>query len=1166
LPASGFKGFICELKSASQGGCVDPDHWQRAKELFGSALALEPAERSAFLAQACSGDETLRQEIESLLAAHEEAGTTAGSAARDSLSGRRIGPYQLMHRIGQGGMAMVYLATRADDQYRKCVAIKLILPGLHTDDLLRRFRNERQTLAALDHPNIVKLLDGGETEDHLPYLVMDYVEGTPVTDYCDAHRLSTTERLLLFRTVCGAISYAHQRLVIHRDLKPGNILVTVDGTPKLLDFGIAKLLNPEAAATLVVTQAGQRLMTPDYASPEQVRGEPLTNSTDVYSLGVVLYELLTGHRPYTFKTQSPLEIERTICEEAPVKPSTAATRIHERTTADGTSIVVKPEAVSRTREGDPKKLSSRLHGDLDAIVMMALRKEPQRRYSSVYEFSEDIRHHLAGLPVKARPSTLSYRTSKFVRRHKEAAVLALLVLVLAAGVSIWQQVRSGSHPSTEVQKPRILETNPRRSVAVLGFKNLSGRADTDWLSTALSEMLGTELGAGEQMRTVPGEVVAQTKRDLAIPDTDALAPATLAKLRNTLNADFVVLGSYLELANGKMRLDLRLQDTQQGQTIAEAAETGTEADLFDLITRTGADLRKGLGISALTPAETIVVKTSLPSSPEAARLYAEGLAKLRASDALNALDPLEKAAELDPGHPLIHRALAETWANLGYDSKAKAEARKAFDLSAGLGRQEQLWVEGQYRTVSAEWDKAVEAYRALVKSAPDNLEYGLQLAQAQRLAGKGKDALTSLATLHRLPPPAGDDPRIDWEEARTADSLGDYQNELSSATKAEEKARQLGARRLVADALLSQGVALGNLGKPQDAIAAHDKAIEIYRELHDQQGAVNALADKAAALSQQGYLSDATKLFEEALSVYLEIGNKRNAGRTVSNIGFLRFSSCDLAGARKSFEQSVALSKQAGDTAGIAAVLVNLGEVMLDQGDLAKAESTYLQAQTVAKEIGNGDLVGFALMGLGNASTAKGDLAAAEKQYSEALQVRTKIGERGMAAETQSALAQLALEQRRAARAEALVREAREEFRKEQSDDDELAADAVLARALLDQGRPAEAKKEIDAAAPLVAKSQSCGTKLGFTIAASRIQAATGNIAEAKKGVREALLNAQKYGFLTYQFEARLALAELEMQSGNKAAARSQFLHLEQDARTRGFGLIADKAAAGVRS
>ena len=416
---------------------MDSDKWQRAKELFGSALDHDPAQRRAFLTQACGGDEALRQEIEGLLAAHEEAGTTiADPRGRDSLSGRRLGSYQLMHRIGQGGMAMVYLAARADDQFRKCVAIKLILHGLHTEDLLRRFRNERQTLAALDHPNIVKLLDSGETEDHLPYLVMDYVEGSPITDYCDTRRLSTAERLLLFRQVCSAISYAHLRLVIHRDLKPGNILVTADGTPKVLDFGIAKLLNPEAAATVVVTRTGQRLMTPDYASPEQVRGEPLTNTTDVYALGVVLYELLTGHRPYRLKNQSFLEIERAVCQEEPLRPSTAVTRMHERTTANGLSIVVTPELVSRTRESDPKRLFSKLHGDLDAIVMMALRKEPQRRYPSVYEFSEDIRRHLDGSPVQARPSTILYRGTKFLLRHKDAAVAVGVLLVFIGALAI----------------------------------------------------------------------------------------------------------------------------------------------------------------------------------------------------------------------------------------------------------------------------------------------------------------------------------------------------------------------------------------------------------------------------------------------------------------------------------------------------------------------------------------------------------------------------------------------------------------------------------------------------------------------------------------------------------------------------------------------------------
>jgi len=324
---------------------VDESRWQRAKELFGSALEREPAQRSAFLAEACGGDEALSQEVESLLAAHQVAASDIGgmpssdhsaTGFEDALVGRRVGPYQLVRRLGQGGMATVYLATRADEHFKKRVALKLIPPGPDNQDLSRRFRNERQTLAALDHPNIVKLLEGGTTDDGLPYLVMDYVEGVPLDDYCDHHKLSIDERLRLFRKVCEAVQYAHQRLIIHRDLKPSNVLVTADGTVKLLDFGIAKLLNPEAAATLVVTRTGQRAMTPEYASPEQVRGEPLTNATDVYSLGVALYELLTGHRLYQLKSHSMSEMEHAICEEEPEKPSTVVTRPEQETLPDGT--------------------------------------------------------------------------------------------------------------------------------------------------------------------------------------------------------------------------------------------------------------------------------------------------------------------------------------------------------------------------------------------------------------------------------------------------------------------------------------------------------------------------------------------------------------------------------------------------------------------------------------------------------------------------------------------------------------------------------------------------------------------------------------------------------------------------------------------------------------
>jgi non-specific serine/threonine protein kinase/serine/threonine-protein kinase len=354
-----------------------------------------------------------------------------------------VGPYRLIREIGRGGMGAVYLAERADDEFRKRVAIKIIKRGMDTDFIVRRFRNERQILASLDHANIARLLDGGTTRDGLPYFVMEYIEGVPLSLYCDEQRLSMVERLKLFRSICSAVHYAHQNLIIHRDIKPANILVTPDGVPKLLDFGIAKLLNPDLSPfTLEPTDSAVRLMTPDYASPEQVRGEAITTASDVYSLGVLLYELLTGHKPYRITSYQPHEIARVICEQEPEKPSTAINRVEPGTRpANTASASGASEAVSHARDSRPEKLRRQLEGDLDNIILMAMRKEPQRRYASVEQFSEDVRRHLEGLPVIARKDTLGYRSGKFIGRHKAGVLAAALVaLTLVAGIvaTAWQ--------------------------------------------------------------------------------------------------------------------------------------------------------------------------------------------------------------------------------------------------------------------------------------------------------------------------------------------------------------------------------------------------------------------------------------------------------------------------------------------------------------------------------------------------------------------------------------------------------------------------------------------------------------------------------------------------------------------------------------------------------
>ncbi|HKQ75994.1 MAG TPA: protein kinase [Blastocatellia bacterium] len=447
---------------------MTPERWEQVEEIFNTALDHPADEREAFLTNACGDDLALRHQIEYLINCHEQAGDFIEdpaavriedpAAVRDSslpdgavtpqpdaMVGRQIGAYRLVREIGRGGMGAVYLAVRSDDQYQKRVALKLVRRGMDTKDILRRFRHERQILAGLNHPYIAQMLDGGTTEDGLPYFAMEYVEGQPITRYCDKHKLAIAERLKLFRQICSAASYAHQNLVVHRDLKPSNILITVDGTPKLLDFGIAKLLNPELSAqTIDPTATALRMMTPEYASPEQVLGEPVTTASDVYSLGVVLYELLTGHRPYRLKSRLPHEILRIVCEEEPERPSAVINRVQTITGAEGaTQVSLTPEIVSRTREGAPEKLRRRLRGDLDNIILMAMRKEPQRRYDTVNQLSEDIRRHLEGLPVVARKATFGYRVEKFIARHKTSVATAVVVVAsLLAGVmtTVWQSL------------------------------------------------------------------------------------------------------------------------------------------------------------------------------------------------------------------------------------------------------------------------------------------------------------------------------------------------------------------------------------------------------------------------------------------------------------------------------------------------------------------------------------------------------------------------------------------------------------------------------------------------------------------------------------------------------------------------------------------------------
>ncbi len=459
---------------------MTPERWQQVKRIVADSAERSAEELPVWLDEACGGDQELKHEVESLLAYEDDledfsadspgrqmlagafGGTTLdggapGGIAVDGVTapdgedaiGRRIGPYRLRGLLGRGGMGAVYLAER-EEGFEQQVALKLTHAGFDSRETIRRFHRERQILARLEHPTIARLLDGGTGDDGRPYFAMELVDGEPIDRYCDRHRLPVRQRLELLLPICEALEFAHRNLVVHRDLKPSNILVTADGAPKLLDFGIAKLLGTELEATRAATRAGSQPMTLHYASPEQLEGLPISTASDVYSLGVVLYRLLTGRLPLGLESLTLAQVARAVCEDEPRPPSEAV--LAEETAGFGKRRrTLTPAAVAEERGADPASLKRRLSGDVDAIIAKALRKEPARRYASVEQLAADLRRHLDGLPVLARRGTLTYRAGKFVRRHRwgVATAAAVLALILAFAATLARQLER-----TELERDR----------------------------------------------------------------------------------------------------------------------------------------------------------------------------------------------------------------------------------------------------------------------------------------------------------------------------------------------------------------------------------------------------------------------------------------------------------------------------------------------------------------------------------------------------------------------------------------------------------------------------------------------------------------------------------------------------------------------------------------
>ncbi len=1118
------------------------------------------------------------------------------------------GRYKIVRFIGQGGMGEVY---EADDlELREHVALKTVRPQAAFDrNAIERFKREIQLARKVTHPNVCRIFDLGHHEiktaaggpaqqTEITFLTMELLSGETLAERLKrSGRMTSSEALPLVIQMASGLAAAHAAGIVHRDFKSGNVILIPpkDGQSEaravVTDFGLARSTSADASIT---ASAGGIAGTPAYMAPEQIEGAEITPATDIYSLGIVMYEMVSGTLPFTGDTPLAAAVKR--LKEAARPPH------------------------SYVPDLDPK---------WEAVILRCLERNPADRFARATQVVEAL---CGEGVVPRRPN----------RRRQLVAAATAAVLIMAA-TAYYLRVRRGARPIT----PAASVTSPvnmRRSVAVLGFKNLSGRPDKAWLSTALSEMITTDLAAGERLRMIPGENVSRTKVDLSLADTDSYAKDTLARIGKHSGADVVILGSYFDLgqeSTGSVRLDLRVQDVSTGETIASISQSGTEGALPDLAASAGASLRERLGAGGLTPAEAGAVHVSMGSAkPEAARFYSEGLARLRLFDAQGARDLLEKAVATEPDYPLAHSALSAAWTALGYDENAKKEAKKAFDLSAGLSREERLSVEARYHATMNDWEKAGEIYRTLFNFFPDNLDYGLQLARAQSSAGKGKDALATVELLRKLPPPQRDDPRIDLAEAGAARPVGDFGGIEASAARAAVKGQAQGSQLVVARARSEQCIALRHLGELKKATPACEEARRIYTATGDRGGVAMVLNSLANNLYEQGDLAGAKRMYEETLATYRQIGNKRGAaaaldniasllgdlgdhagakklsqqalemyrevsdytgmGETLNNIAAERLLTGDFEGAKKAFQQALDIWHQTGDRDGVATTLNNLGDMLRGQGDLAQAKSRYEQALSTFRETGQkikaayplfglaevlsaqGDLAGAkdkyeqvvascretsdkhllasTLFGLGSVLTRQGDLAAARQRHDAALAIRKEIGEKPTEAESVLALAELTLEEARPRDAETLARKALDEFHTEKLTDGEILARSALARSLLAQGKAAEARQQIGLAAELVAKSPMPEVRMKYAIAAARVRAAIGSTADAARSLEATLAEASKYGYLDYQFEARLALGEIEVKSGKADAGRARLEALQKEAAAKGFGLIARKA------
>ena len=781
-----------------------------------------------------------------------------------------------------------------------------------------------------------------------------------------------------------------------------------------------------------------------------------------------------------------------------------------------------------------------------------------------------------------------------VRLGLAAAVAVAIALV------VWAVWRRGTIPTMPAPPAR-----GRRSIAVLGFRDLAPRDGTAWLSTAATEMIGAELGAGGWVRLIAADDVA--REHVALP-AGTLSSDALSSLRRHLGPDLVVSGSYVTVAapaGPRLRFDVVVQDAASGDVVASVTQTGTEADVLDLIATLGGILRARLGLPPTTGAQSDSVAAALPRHPDAARLYAEGLDRLRRLDAKTARDDLRAAVEKEPNNALVHLALSRAWSALGYDDNARAEARRASETAAGLSREDRLVVEGRLAETEKNWDRAVEIDRSLVLLFPDDPDHALKLASDQTAAGKARDALETISNLRRMPSPERDDPRIDLAEAAAAAALSDSARSLAAAHRAGEKAAAEGRTGLLARARIQEAGAYESLGMADRGRDARREAARLY----ESDGDVNGLATTRIGIGNErfgaGDLEGAVALYSQALEAYEVIGNKAGIATAYADLCLVEWLQGKTDAARAHAERVIALRRETNDRAGTAWALNVLGNLLVEDGDfsgasrlhaealsisreigdrgyeaysldaiadafraqgrLDEAEKAYRQSLEVAEKINDPEAIGGRYEDLGNIELDRGNLAQAERRYQKALELQSTSGDALGAADTRIQIAQLRRAQGRLADALELASRSVVEFEKQHQAGNLAISHATRARAELDLGRYEPAREDVRKARALIADSNQNEAVLPVLLTAARLEAASGNPDRARALAAEARRRAERAQWLAFVLEARLVEAEIDLAGPRRVEAVALLSAVAKEARSAGYGLTAREAERAAR-